>query len=157
LLRVDRPGDLADTSDDQLAVADGVGRLLLWARRAAPTHMSSTSITTLDRLCYAGPLRVTDLADLEGVSQPGMTTLVNRLCLEGHARRFPDPSDGRASLVDITTAGRDVLVERHAERSHALKAAIGRLPPKHQAALSGALEALQALTQTIMTNEDRNP
>lgn len=143
---------MTDVSD-QLAVADGVGRLLLWARRVAPAQMSSTSITTLDRLSYAGPLRITDLADLEGVSQPGMTTLVNRLCVEGYTQRLPDPSDGRACLVGITAAGRDVLVERHAERSYALKAAIDRLPAEHQAALSAALEALHALTQTILTDE----
>jgi DNA-binding MarR family transcriptional regulator len=82
---------------DQLAIADGLDRLVLWVRRGTPVRMSSTSITTLDTLEHAGPLRITELAEREGVSQPGMTTLINRLAGAGYAERFADSSDGRAA------------------------------------------------------------
>jgi DNA-binding MarR family transcriptional regulator len=140
---------------DQLAVADGLARLILWVRRGTPIQMSSTSITTLDTLEYAGPLRITDLAEREGVSQPGMTTLINRLAGEGYAQRFPDPTDGRATLVRITPAGRQVLAERHAARSAALRSVIDRLPVEHQTSLGAALDALHALTQTTPNYETR--
>ena len=132
---------------DQLAIAHELERVSLWARRGMPARMSSTSITTLDSLEYSGPMRITDLAELQGVTQPGMTTLVNRLAAEGYAERFPDPTDGRATLVRITPAGRQVLTERHAARSAAISAAISRLPAEHQQALSAAAEALHALTK----------
>jgi DNA-binding MarR family transcriptional regulator len=140
-------------AQDQLAIADGLDRLVLWARRGAPVQMSSTSITTLDTLEYAGPLRITELAEREGVSQPGMTTLINRLAGEGYAERLADPSDGRAALVRITPAGRQVLGERRAARAAALRSVIAELPVEHQAALGAALDALRALTQSTPNYE----
>jgi DNA-binding MarR family transcriptional regulator len=143
----------AAATADQLAIADGLDRLVLWARRGVPAVISSTSVTTLDTLAYAGPLRITDLAEREGVSQPGMTTLINRLEVEGYAERFADPTDGRAALVRITPAGRQVLGERHAARAVALRAVIARLPIEHQVALGAAVDALHALTQTAPSHE----
>lgn len=140
--------ELADPAAvDRLAIAHELERVSLWARRGAPARMSSTSLTTLDTLEHSGPTRITDLADLQGVTQPGMTTLVNRLAADGYAERFPDPTDGRATLVRITPAGRQVLAERHAARSAAIGAAIARLSAEHQAALAAAADALRALIQ----------
>jgi DNA-binding MarR family transcriptional regulator len=136
-----------------MAVADGLDRLILWVRRGTPIKMSSTSITTLDTLAYAGPLRITDLAEREGVSQPGMTTLINRLAGDGYAERFADRTDGRVALVRITPAGRQVLAERAVARSAALRAVIARLPVEHQTALGAALDAMHALTQTTPNYE----
>jgi DNA-binding MarR family transcriptional regulator len=140
-------------SPDQTAIADGLDRLLLWARRGAPAQISSTSITTLDTLAYSGPLRITELADREGVSQPGMTTLVQRLVTGGFAERRPDATDGRATLVAITPAGHEVLAERRTARSAALRSLIERLPVEHQAALEAAVDALHALTQITTDGE----
>jgi DNA-binding MarR family transcriptional regulator len=142
---------------DQLAIAHELERVSLWARRGMPARMSSTSITTLDSLEHSGPLRITDLADLQGVTQPGMTTLVNRLAADGYAERFADPTDGRATLVRITPAGRQVLSERHAARSAAISAAISQLPAEHQRALSAAAEALRALTHIPPSYEKGTP
>lgn len=143
------------TGPDQLAIADGVDRLVLWARRSIPAQMSSTSITTLDTLDQDGPLRITELAQREGVSQPGMTTLVNRLVGEGYAERLSDPGDRRAALVRITPPGRDMLRARQRSRSAALHTVIARLPREHQAALGAAVDALHALTQTPPDSETR--
>jgi DNA-binding MarR family transcriptional regulator len=142
---------------DQLAIADELERVSLWARRGMPSRMSPTSITTLDSLEHSGPLRITDLADLQGVTQPGMTTLVNRLAADGYAERFADPTDGRAALVRITPAGRQVLAERHAARSAAISDAISQLPAEHQRALSAAAEALRALTHIPPSYEKGTP
>ncbi len=53
-----------------------------------------------------GPLRVSDLAEREAMTQPGVTMLVNRLADAGLRRARPDPTDRRAALVRITAAGR---------------------------------------------------
>ena len=142
------------TDADEFAIADTLDRMLLWARRKAPTRLSATSITTLDTLNLHGPQRISDLAAGEGVTQPGMTTLVSRLVDEGLAERFADPTDGRATLVRITDAGRSVLADRHRARTEAIRADILRLSAEHRAALLGALDALNHLC----TSSDRgNP
>jgi len=130
---------------DELAVAGTIDRMLLWARRKGPTHLSATSVTTLDTLATDGPMRISELAVREGVSQPGMTTLINRLAREGRAERIADPSDGRATLVRITPAGRRLLAERHEARTRAILADVQRLPAEHRAALLAAVDALTEL------------
>jgi DNA-binding MarR family transcriptional regulator len=102
-------------------------------------------------------MRITDLAEIQAVSQPGMTTLVNRLAADAYAERFPDPTDGRATLVRIMPAGRQVLSERHAARAAAISAAISQLSPEHQQALSAAAEALHALIQIPTRYEKGTP
>ena len=145
--------NVARQATNDHAVADVLDRLILWARRAAPSRMSSTSVTTLDSLAHSGPQRVTDLAVQQAVAQPSMTTLVNRLCHEGYAARVPHPHDGRSMLVGITAEGRRALSERHAERTAALGVAIGRLSTDHQHALGELVEPLRALTEQSSTTE----
>ena len=130
---------------DSVAVADALERLTFWLRRQAPTEVSTTRITTLDTLTATGPMRISDLADHEALSQPGMTTLVNKLEALGYAERIADPTDGRATLVRITRAGRKVLADRHAARSRALAAQLDRLDPADRQALVAALPAISRL------------
>ncbi|HEU5268695.1 MAG TPA: MarR family transcriptional regulator [Jatrophihabitans sp.] len=137
----------AATASDELAIAGTLDRLLLWVRRKAPSQLSATSVTTLDTLSQDGPLRISDLAVREGVSQPGMTTLINRLAGEGLAERFADPTDGRASLVRITAAGREVLADRHRARTEAILTDVQRLSAEHRADLAAALDAMNRLCQ----------
>lgn len=135
------------------ALADGLDRLILWGRRYAPVMVSSTTVTTLDTLRTDGPLRISTLALRESVSQPGMTTLVNRLEAAGHAERFADPADGRASLVRITEAGRKLLADRHAARTRSLLGPIERLDKADRDVLVGARPALEKLINMPLTTE----
>ncbi len=139
---------------EELAIAAGLDRLFLWTRRQSRGELSSSAFSTLDTLNYAGPLRISELADREGISQPGMTTLINRLAAEDFAQRLADPDDGRATLVSITPAGRSALAARHDARSEALAAVIRTLSPEHQSSLGSALAALLALTQTVPRPEE---
>jgi DNA-binding MarR family transcriptional regulator len=124
--------------------------LVIWARRKAPAPLSTTSITTLDTLACTGPLRVSELADRERMTQPGMTTLITRLERSGYAQRYPDPTDGRATLVRITAAGRQVLAEGGAARAAALVADVAALPAADQDALAAAMVAIDRLTGSVL-------
>lgn len=115
--------------------------------------VSSTTVTTLDTLRTDGPLRISALAVRESVSQPGMTALVNRLEAAGHAERYADPADGRASLVRITDAGRQLLADRHAARTLSLLAMIEQLDRADREALVTALPALEKLIDLPLTTE----
>ncbi len=138
-------GRTADTAE----LADAIDRLTMWLRRKVPTAVSSSTITTLDALAVNGPLRISDLAEREAISQPGMTSLVNRLEAAGQAERVPDPTDGRAALVRITEAGRALLTQRHAARALVLERELRDLDAADRAALLAAVPAVHRLiTQT---------
>lgn len=132
--------------DEQLrAVAEGIEALAMWVRRQAPSRVSTSTITTLDSLQTQGPMRISELAEREAISQPGMTTLVNRLEAAGSAERVADPTDGRATLVRITHLGRKILAERHDDRVAALRSHLERLPPRERSALIAAVPAVHRL------------
>jgi DNA-binding MarR family transcriptional regulator len=135
-------------------VADGLEALTVWLRRLAPNTVSTSTLTTLGTLEAHGPLRISELAEREAISQPGMTTLVNRLEANGLAERFADPTDGRASLVRITSRGRRMLADRHAARRDAVLTELHRLDPDARAALAAALPAMQSLVLPRTTTKE---
>lgn len=133
---------------DLLAVAERLGAVGVWARRKFSVPMSSSAASTLVTLERTGPLRISDLAERERLTQPGMTTLVNRLEQDRYAERVPDPTDGRATLVRLTDAGRAFIGQLRRGRTQALLAEVAQLSATDQAALLAAVAALDHLTGT---------
>jgi DNA-binding MarR family transcriptional regulator len=133
---------------DARALALGLERLTTWLRRSAPADVSASTITALDRLRSEGPLRVSELARREAMTQPGVTMLVHRLADAGYAERVPDPTDRRAALVRITPAGEAVLAARHAARARLLHERISQLSEPDQDLLRAALPAIDRLLAT---------
>jgi DNA-binding MarR family transcriptional regulator len=138
-----------DLTEQQLALGRALEQVTTWLRRTrSATDLSPTGVSTLDRLAATGPARITELAAREGVTQPGMTTLVHRLVEHGWATREPDPADGRAALVRITDPGRDRIAAYRARRAEEIAERMDGLAPEDQASLLAALPALTHLTET---------
>ncbi len=132
---------------DLAALGRAFEEIVTWLRRSrTATDVSATALSLLDRLDTGGDHRVTDLAALEGITQPAATGLVNRLAERGWAERSADPTDGRASRVTITAAGRLRLHEHREDRSQRIAARLALLDAADQAALHAALPALRHLT-----------
>nr|WP_042494394.1 MarR family transcriptional regulator [Streptomyces sp. SID5469] len=110
--------------------------------------LSFTTLSVLDTLAFGGsPMRLTDLARTEQVSQPGITQLVTRLERDGLVERRSDPSDGRAVLVHITEAGRKIGRSRHEDRTRHLTPLVAQLAPEQRQAIADALPALARLAE----------
>jgi DNA-binding MarR family transcriptional regulator len=129
--------------------------LLATLLRRVPRDLSLTSLATLSTLDRTGPRRVTDLAAIEGITQPSMTVLVTALERGGLVARQSDPADGRVTLVALTAEGVAYLRGRRGAGTDALEQLIGRLPPGEAAALAAAIPALQHLRD--LDNEQRDP
>lgn len=138
---------------DVRALAAGLERLTIWLRRQASNEVSASTITALDRLRTEGPLRVSELAAREGMTQPGVTILVNRLSEAGYAERLPDPTDRRATLVRITKAGAGVLTRREAERAEILRERLAQLDERDRELIAAALPAIERLVATGHTTD----
>ncbi len=138
---------ITETQPSLDELAGVVERLVTWLRRrtAVPGY-SVTSRLTLARLQADGPARISDLARLEGVTQPAMTGLVNRLEGEGMVTRTADPSDARAALVALTDSGRAFVKTRRVERARVLSGRVERLSDADRAAILAALPALDRLS-----------
>jgi DNA-binding MarR family transcriptional regulator len=128
----------------QVELARALERVNAWLRDARePQGMSASALSALIRLEAVGPLRVTDLAEREGLSQPGMTTLIHRLEDADLARREADPLDRRAVRVTITAAGVERVAAYRSARTGLIGARIEQLSADDQADLMRALPALE--------------
>jgi DNA-binding MarR family transcriptional regulator len=140
-------GVTEEPSADLAALGRAFEDIVGWVRRSrSATDVSVTALSLLDRLDTGDDHRVTVLATLEGITQPAATGLVNRLEERGWVERAADPSDGRASLITITEAGRTRLREHREARSQRIAERLARLDAEDQAALLAALPALRHLT-----------
>lgn len=135
-------GDPADTH----RIASALDAFATWAIRTTATRdLSLTTAATLATLARRGPLRLSDLAGREGVTQPSMTALVSRLERDGLAVRAGDPDDGRAVNVSITDAGRVALTARRDRRAAMLAALLDETDAADRAAIAAAAPALARL------------
>ena len=71
--------------------------------------ISAVSMRALGYIERLGPQRISHMADYESISQPAMTSAVNRLAQDGLVVREADPVDARAQLVALTATGRKLL------------------------------------------------
>src|SRR4051812_24849935 len=95
-------------SDAEQLAADLDQRVVrLWQVlvRRSFRELSRTAVSVLAGLRDSGPQRITELAAGEGVAQPTMTNLVGRLERDGLVERTPDPDDGRAARIAVTSEG----------------------------------------------------
>jgi DNA-binding MarR family transcriptional regulator len=128
---------------ERSAVAAGLDELTRLAIRRAstPRDISFTTASTLSRLEDDGPRRLTSLAVDEGVAQPSMTQLIQRLERQGLVERNRDAGDRRVVWVGITEDGRRLLAERRSSRAAELAELLATLPPDEEAALAAAVRA----------------
>ena len=115
------------------------------AVRRIPRELSLTSASTLATLERSGPRRITDLAAIEGVTQPAMTVLVKVLERSGLVQRRGDPTDKRVALVGVTEAGATYVRDRRRAGADAFVQLIDELPDDEIAALTAAIPALEHL------------
>jgi DNA-binding MarR family transcriptional regulator len=80
----------------------GVVNDLFDAAAARRLGVNRTDLRVMDFLHRAGPMPISRLADLNQLSRPAMTTVVDRLEQAGYARRVRDSEDRRSVLVELT-------------------------------------------------------
>jgi DNA-binding MarR family transcriptional regulator len=126
-----------------------VGRV---GRRTRPSHgeLSAGHYSTLSSIDQLGPQRLGDLARTERVSAPTMTRLVTTLEERGLAQRTATPEDARSVTVEITAAGRALVLAARAERASAVRALLDVLDDDAVARIDAALDALEAVAREAL-------
>jgi DNA-binding MarR family transcriptional regulator len=73
------------------------------------------------------PRRLGELAQAMDVAPRSMTSKVDQAEADGLVRRVPDPADRRATLVELTEQGRQVLADVWAQRDVGMRRRLERL------------------------------
>lgn len=95
------------------------------------------------------PRRITELAAREGVTQPAITRLVDRLANRGWVVRGADPADGRVVLVRLTEHGRATLDQLRAEYRATMHEEMAVLNEHEVQTLADAIEILDRLIERL--------
>jgi DNA-binding MarR family transcriptional regulator len=106
---------------------------------ASPVPLTVPQHRLLVLVASDGPRRVGTLADDLGVNQSNASRLVDRLGKLGLVRRVRDLEDGRASMVELTPSGRDVLEEVNSHRLHAVMEVLQEISPERRFRAAEAL------------------
>jgi DNA-binding MarR family transcriptional regulator len=133
-----------------------ISRLL--DRQSRGNSLTSTQTSVLATVARLGPIRLSELADVEGINPTMLSRIVGKLEDGGLLRRRPDPDDGRAARVECTDAGSAEHLRLRAERTQLLTARLAAMPAARAAELLAALPALEALADqlTLATTRKEN-
>ena len=119
-----------------------VARLNRWATRQAQLSAPAAQLRLLSLMNDLGPSRIGDLAVADNSSQPTMTTQVQRLEALGLVSRTADTRDARATLVSMTEAGREVLMEARTARAEVVSPLLEGFTEDELETLDAALDIL---------------
>lgn len=143
--------------DDITRLRIALGRISRFLdRRSRGDRFTRTETSVLASVVRLGPLRLSELADVEGVNPTMLSRIVGKLEEQGLLLRRPDPADGRAALVEVTEAGAAEQQRLRAERSELLTARLAALPGVRAAELLTALPALEALADELAPRSENS-
>jgi DNA-binding MarR family transcriptional regulator len=116
---------------------------------ARGSGLTPSQLSALGVVARRGPLRLSELAEIESVNPTMLSRVVAALDEAGLVRRRTDPDDRRAGLLEVTASGRRTHDRLRAERGRVLTAGLSRLSPDDVAAVEAALPALEALIDAL--------
>lgn len=141
------PTVVADDLVAELRLAVMRMRRRLVNERHPDNELSIAHMGVLAMLLRHGRLTLKALAQLERVQPPSMTRTVNLLEEQQLVQREPHPEDGRVTYVDLTEAGRAVLMADRARRDAWLARKLDALSDSDRDALRLAAPVLLRLAQ----------
>src|ERR1700722_2554348 len=147
MARESTAGQAASVIDGPLAIGKILHGLSSSFIRRTPRDMSLTALSTLATLDRSGRRRITDLATVEGVTQPSITALVSALERSEYVERLTDASDKRVVLVAITASGSRYIRARRRAGAETFALLIDKLPAEERKALAAASAALKHLLE----------
>lgn len=114
----------------------------------ADTSVTLTQLAALSTLKRHGALTPGELAAHEKVQPPSMTRVLAALEERQLIERRPHPTDGRQALVELTTAGLDLLRDEVRMREAWLARKLGELSDEERAMLRSASELIDKLVES---------
>jgi DNA-binding MarR family transcriptional regulator len=129
-----------------------IGKL---SRRLRPTEtalaagLTPTRLAVLQKVSWHGSIRLSELAEAEGINPTMLSRVTADLVEAGLLERASDAGDRRAAWVKATAAGKRLNGRIRRERTDALKVALGGLSDAEMRKIEKALPALERLAERI--------
>jgi DNA-binding MarR family transcriptional regulator len=138
-----------DTTARLRAVIGKLSRRLRPTPTARAAGLTPTRISVLLTVVREGQIRLSDLAEAEGINPTQLSRAVAHLVETGLVERSADEGDRRAAWLRPTAAGRKLTDRIRRERTDALNAALTGLAPDERERIVTALTALEHLAEQL--------
>ncbi|MGZ4677512.1 MAG: MarR family winged helix-turn-helix transcriptional regulator [Acidimicrobiia bacterium] len=147
--RPNRPTTEPAVDDSALAprLRLAVTRLHRRLRQSAEPGLTISQLSALASIERDGPVTLGDLARIEQVQPPTMTSLAGKLEAAGLVTRTIDPVDRRVHRVAVTPAGTRWLARHRSRKNAYLERRLRTLDPDDRAVLVRAAELLEELAR----------
>jgi DNA-binding MarR family transcriptional regulator len=144
--QAEAPADLQrDAQALQAAVADLVRVYQFRDRDRICCHeISVTQCHTLETLVEHGPMRLNDLTERLFLDKSTTSRVVQTLVKKGYVEQHADPSDGRATALSATRAGRNLCARITDDLVHQQRDLLADLDPDLRA---GVVDVIQRLAR----------
>jgi DNA-binding MarR family transcriptional regulator len=109
----------------------------------APWDITPAQFRALRVLRRHGVMRLSELSDRLTIAARSATEVIDALQARDLTRRRPDPHDRRATLVELTEHGMQVLLDIREAHGNESERVFDRLTPADQAALAAILRKLR--------------
>lgn len=116
-------------------------------RKRGVTGLTPSQLSALQVIERHGPVALGELARIEQVGKSTVTKLVAKLENLALIVRTSSTDDGRSALVELTTQGRELLVESSRRADAYLSDQMSTLSPEERRVLAGALPVLERLLE----------
>jgi DNA-binding MarR family transcriptional regulator len=138
-----------DTAGTLRAVIGRLSRRLRPTPAALAAGLTPTRSSVLLTLVREGRVKLSDLAEIEGINPTQLSRAVAHLLEAGLIERSSDEGDRRAAWVAPTAKGKRLSERIRRERTDALNVALETLPEEQQRLVADALPALEALAERL--------
>ncbi len=138
------PEDIDDLAPQLGLIAARIARRL---NRSGLGELTGTQLSALVSIARRGPIRLGDLALVEGIAAPTITRLVDRLGERGLITRHRDPVDARSAYIAITDDGQALLEDVERTGTSGLCNRLEALDRGERLAILRALPALEKLAK----------
>jgi len=111
--------------------------------------LSPTQLEVLGMVVRRGPLRLSEVATLEGLNPTMLSRIVAKLEVAQLVTRTTDVTDGRVIHLGATDQGEELHEMIRRQRSEALAYALEQLSTSERKTLAAALPVLELLVETL--------
>lgn len=114
----------------------------------AQSGLGTTDFAILEALLHKGPMPVNTIGKKLLLTSGSITTAVDRLVAKGYVARNDDPDDRRVRVVELTEAGRAVIVPAFARHEQDLERIASVLTAAERTTLVNLLRKLGMSTES---------
>ena len=124
-----------------------ITRMARRLRQETGVDLGPSQVAALATIERHGPLSPSEVAERERIKRPTVTRIVRHLEAAGLVERVRDPLDGRASILTVTSAGRNLLRRLRERKTAYLAKRLGVMDAEDRRTLERAAELLEGMLE----------